>query len=260
MTRLKLIQSTYFKAYKEKQRLTLLTHFNKVKNIKTNPDIFDFYFSSSAVYSSMIEGNLIDFDSYLKYSYSGMNNTGKSYREIEDLKAAYSFAKSKKLTFKNFLSSHKIIVKTIIENSKYKGEIRDKDVYVFSDGKKIYTGASKGIVSSEMIKLFEDIKILLLRKLSIHQIFYYASMLHLILVQIHPFADGNGRVARLLEKWFLAEMLGANAWFIQSEKLYQKRITYYYKNVHIGNDYTTINYDYSLPFLLMLPMALRLKQ
>jgi len=34
----------------------------------------------------MIEGNRIDFDSYLKYSYSGMNNKGKSFKEIEDLK------------------------------------------------------------------------------------------------------------------------------------------------------------------------------
>jgi Fic family protein len=30
---------------------------------------------------------------------------------------------------------------------------------------------------------------------------------------------GNGRTARLLEKWFLAEKLGAKAWFVESETL-----------------------------------------
>ncbi|WP_220392957.1 Fic family protein [Chitinophaga lutea] len=33
-------------------------------------------------------------------------------------------------------------------------------------------------------------------------------MIHLVFVKIHPRADGNGRSARLLEKWFLAVKLG----------------------------------------------------
>lgn len=258
MERLNYISSKYFEKYNTKQPITLVKHFNKVKKIASSEDNFNFYFSNSAVYSSMIEGNIIDFDSYMKYHYSNMNTRGKSFKEIEDLKKAYRFAKGHKLTLSNFYKSHKQLANTIIEDKKYKGIARDKDVYVFSNGKKIYTGASKEIVAHEMERLFADIEILLARELTINQIFYYASMLHLIMVQIHPFADGNGRSSRLLEKWFLAEKLGDNAWFIQSEKLYQKRIKSYYKNVHLGNDYTTIDYDYSIPFLLMLPMALRL--
>lgn len=258
MERLKFISSKYFDKYNEKQPITLIKHFNKIKSIGQNKDNFNFYFSNSAVYSSMIEGNIIDFDSYMKFSYSGMNNKGKSFKEIEDLKMAYSFAKEHKLNFANFLKCHKILSNTIVEDKKYKGSIRDKDVYVFANGKKIFTGASKEIVTSEMIKLFDDIEILISRELTINQIFYYASMLHLILVQIHPFADGNGRCSRLIEKWFLSEKLGVNAWFIQSERLYQKRIVSYYKNGHLGDNYYNISYDYSIPFLLMLPMALRL--
>jgi Fic family protein len=84
-------------------------------------------------------------------------------------------------------------------------------------------------------------------------------MIHLCFVKIHPFADGNGRTARLLEKWFLASHLGTKAWYIASEKLYQTRLKSYYKNVDIGKTYESLNYDLSIPFLLMLPMALRIK-
>lgn len=260
MEKLNYIHSKYFDKYNEKQPLTLLKHFNKIKDINSNSENFNFYFSNSAVYSSMIEGNIIDFDSYLKYSYSGMNNNGKSFKEIEDLKNAYQFAKSHKLSIDNFLKAHEILSKTIISDNKYKGKIRDKDVFVFKGGQKIYTGASKEIVNTEMKKLFIDISILLSRDLSISEVFYFASMLHLIIVQIHPFADGNGRSSRLIEKWFLSEKLGLKAWFIQSEKLYQKRIISYYNNVNIGNNYNNIDYDYSIPFLLMLPISLRLRQ
>ena len=85
-----------------------------------------------------------------------------------------------------------------------------------------------------------------------------ASMIHVGFVKIHPFADGNGRSARLIEKWFLAEKLGHKAWFIQSERLYQKRLKAYYKNGDLGETYDKLNYDLCIPFLLMLPMTLRL--
>ena len=258
MEKLKFISCKNFVVYNERQPITLTKHFNKIKSIGQSEENFNFYFSNSAVYSSMIEGNIIDFDSYMKFSYSGMNNNGKSFREIEDLKMAYSYAKEHQLNFSNFLKCHEILSSTIIEDKNYRGSIRDKDVYVFANGKKIFTGASKEIVHDEMTKLFDDIDLLLSTELTINQVFYFASMLHLIMVQIHPFADGNGRCSRLIEKWFLSEKLGVNAWFIQSERLYQKRISSYYKNVHLGDHYDTINYDYSMPFLLMLPMALRL--
>jgi Fic family protein len=40
-----------------------------------------------------------------------------------------------------------------------------------------------------MKKLFLDIKILLEKKLSLEEIFYYASLIHLKFVHIHPFSD-----------------------------------------------------------------------
>lgn len=255
-----LLKSSYLDFYKKKQPITLVKHFNKVKETPFNEDSFSYSLSMASVYSSMIEGNNIDFDSYLKYSTSGMNTKSKSFKEIEDLINAYQYANKSDLNINSFLKAHSVLSKTLISESKYRGKIRDKAVYIFGAGVKVYTGAAPEIVTNEMKSLFSDIDILLKRELSISDVFYFAAMIHLVLAKIHPFADGNGRSARLLEKWFLAQKLGVKAWFIQSEKLYQTRIKSYYKNIDIGIDYTNNNYDLCIPFLLMLPMALKIKK
>jgi len=257
--RTKLIKSSYLELYKVKQPITISKHLGKVKPVDTDRFSFGYSISAAAVHSSMIEGNPIDFDSYLKFSESGMNTKSKSYKEIQDLIKAYDYATKHDLTYSNFLKAHKFLSETNISEQKYKGKLRDKDVFVYASGKKIYTGTGIDRLEGEMNTFFEDIHILLERNLSLTETFYFASMIHLVFVQIHPFADGNGRSARLLEKWFLSEKIGERAWFIKSEILYQKRIKSYYKNVNIGNNYLKINYDLCLPFLFMLPMALRIK-
>lgn len=258
MVQLRLIQTKYLSFYIKALPITLLEHFNKVKAHTFVNGELEYSLARSSVYSSMIEGNNIDFDSYLKYSTSGMNTKNKSFQEIEDLKDAYEFASKHVPNQNNILNAHSILSQILLEKE-YRGTIRDKNVYIFNGGVKVYTGASLEKVNSEMQKLFKDIDILRKRELSITEVFYYASMIHLVLAKIHPFADGNGRISRLVEKWFLASKLGNGAWFIQSEKLYQQLIKSYYKNVDIGKTYNTINFGLSIPFMKMLPMALRLK-
>lgn len=255
-----LVKSTYLDFYKKKQPISLVKHFNKLKEIRFEKDTFGYSASMASVFSSMIEGNTIDFDSYLKYNSDGFNTKSKFYLEIQDLIKAYEFANKSGLNFSNMLKAHTILSKTIIDDPKYRGQIRDRNVSVWGSGVKVYSGASPKIVEDETIKLFNDIEILKNREMSISETFYFASMLHLVFAKIHPFGDGNGRSARLIEKWFLSEKLGHNAWFIQSERLYQTRIKSYYKNIDIGSDYSNINYDLSIPFLLMLPMALTIKK
>lgn len=258
--RTQLVKSTYLAEYKKRQPITISRHFNKIKDQIFNNDTFAFSASMASVYSSMIEGNFIDFDTYLKYSTTGMNTKSKSFREIEDLISAYEFARKSELNFRNLLKAHAILSGTIISDAVYRGKIRDREVFIYGGGVKLYTGAPTSIVVEETKKLFSDISILKQRTLTISEVFYFASMIHLVFVKIHPFADGNGRSARLLEKWFLSKNLGHNAWFISSEKLYQTRLKSYYKNLDIGSNYANVNYEGSIPFLLMLPMALTLKK
>lgn len=72
--------------------------------------------------------------------------------------------------------------------------------------------------------------------------------------------DGNGRAGRLLEKWFLSAQIGEVAWTIKSEEHYAKNRSTYYQNIHIGIDYYHLDFDKSLPFLLILPQALLSEQ
>ena len=125
--------------------------------------------------------------------------------------------------------------------------------------KVVYTAAATEIVPREMAKLVHDMRMLVERELNPDEVFYYASMIHLVLVSIHPFADGNGRMARLAEKWFLHEKLGDVAWKVQSERLYFERRQSYYANLGFRTSYSDLDYSLAIPFLKMLPMALNLK-
>jgi Fic family protein len=110
-----------------------------------------------------------------------------------------------------------------------------------------------------MEKFYADIDLLKGMQMNTDEVFFFAAMIHLVFVKVHPFNDGNGRTARLLEKWFIAEKLGDKAWFIQSEKNYYQQHQLYYNNLRaLGLEYQDLNYAKALPFLLMLPGALSL--
>jgi Fic family protein len=117
--------------------------------------------------------------------------------------------------------------------------------------------AAPDVARGEMKKLYADIKTLLAAQLNFKEVLFFAAMIHLVFVKIHPFEDGNGRTARLLEKWFLAQKLGGKAWFVQSEKGYYDRHAAYYSNIRkLGLEYDTLDFGQALPFLLMLAEAM----
>ena len=217
---------------------------------------FKFYLANSAVHSSNIEGNTISFDTYLKASEFSLHLKTKEIREIEDLISAYQFARENELTLDNILKVHEILTTSILVK-KERGKIRKVKVGVRSDGRLIYLAVEPEFVKRELIKLLSDISVLLKTKLTTTEIFYYAAIIHLVFVNIHPFVDGNGRATRLIEKWFLAKKLGDNSWFITSEKNYWDNRPTYYKNLQLGVNYYEVKYEMSIPFLTMLPDSLK---
>ena len=253
---LKILKNEYFKKYKTQLKVDVESAFSKLKKKAQTLGDFKFYLANSAVHSSNIEGNTVSFDTYLKASEFYLHIKTKEIKEIEDLIEAYQFARENDLSLETTLKAHQILTQSILLK-KERGKIRKVKVGVRSEGRLIYLAVEPEFIKQELQKLFSDISILLKSKLTTSEIFYYASFIHLVFVNIHPFVDGNGRVTRLLEKWFLAKMLGDNAWCITSEKNYWDNRPTYYKNLQIGVNYYEVKYEKSVPFLLMLPNALR---
>ena len=252
---LKILNRDYFNEYEKKLTVDVETAFATLKETPQSIDDFTFYLANAAVHSSNIEGNTVDFDTYLKSSEFKLHLKTKEIKEIEDLIDAYQFARENELTLDTILRAHEILTPSILIK-KERGKIRKVKVGIRSEGRLIYLAVEPEFIKQELEKLFGDISILLKSKLSTPEIFYYAACIHLVFVNIHPFVDGNGRATRLIEKWFLAKMLGENAWCITSEKNYWNNRSTYYKNLQIGGNYYEVKYEKSIPFLLMLPNAL----
>lgn len=220
---------------------------------------FSYLTKASAVYSSNIEGNSVDLNSFMNYQINKDKfKTGKEIEEIEDLIQSYEFAQGRKLNEGNVLKCHEMLSQTLLIDSK-RGNYRLEPVGVFGKSGLVYLAVEAERVREEMKLLFEDVEELISADLDESEVFYFASMLHLRFAHIHPFRDGNGRVARLIEKWFIAENLGRKFWKIPSEKYYKDKQARYYEALHLGVNFYELNYDDCLDFLEMLPECLREK-
>ncbi|MBK9109727.1 MAG: Fic family protein [Saprospiraceae bacterium] len=256
-----ILSTELYEQYCENITTSFLEKYKSLEDSELSISTFSFYTSVSAVYSSKIEGEHIELDSYIKHKRFGIEFIPDYTLKIDDLYNAYQFAKTAKCNSENIFLAHKILTKNILPEIR-QGKIRTGNMYVTAqDGRIEYVAASPFQVTTELNKLFADLEILLNTELNIQEVFFFASMLHLVFVKIHPFDDGNGRCSRLFEKWFLAEKLGQQAWLIQSEKNYYSNHRNYYKNISlIGLEYETLDYMNALPFLLMLPQSLNINE
>lgn len=249
----KILTYTLLDDYTRAVKKSPLDKISKIEKANTPVDYFQFYKSVSSVYSSKIEGEDIDFDSFFKHKFLRIKFKPDYTRKADDLYAAYDFTEHHRLTFENVQKVHSILSRNLLLKSQ-QGMIRSNPMFVINSGDKIeYVAADPKIVKSELEKLFFDVDLLLKSDLNPYEVFYYAALLHLVFVKIHPFQDGNGRTARLIEKWFLLEKLGQKAAPpVQLEKNYFKKIKDYYANIRkIGIEYEDLDYSKSLDFLLM---------
>ncbi len=257
---LNIIPTDLLEQYVSTLNISLKQDFENLNDSELSIDTFSFYTSVSAVFSSKIEGEHIELDSFIKHKRFGIEYQPDYTRKIDDLYEAYLFAQKNTLTPKKVALAHSQITKHILKKSK-QGKVRVTNMFVITkEGKIEYVAATLEKVKSEMERLYNDLEILVKADLSFSETLFYASMIHLVFVKIHPFDDGNGRTARLLEKWFIAQKLGNNAWFVQSERNYYDNHQTYYNNIRcLGLDYEELNYNEAMPFLQMLSNAINYK-
>jgi Fic family protein len=253
MTRkLKIISNTLLKTFKDEVNFDLNTSLLQCANEVLPFDYFDYHNSVSSVYSSMTEGEPIEADSYLKHKFLKVKYEPDYTKRTDDLNAAYAFMQEKKLNAKNALKAHKLLSKNLLLKSQ-RGRIRINPMFVLDEKDRIeYVACSPNEVLQEWEKLFKDIKKLLKADLEIEEVFYYAAFVHLVFLKIHPMSDGNGRTARLIEKWFLKEKLGKMAHAVNLEKNYYHNKPNYYRNIRkVGLEYESLEYGNALDFLTM---------
>lgn len=255
--KLQIIPTDLLEDYKAQVGDSIQLNFESLQDSELSMDTFSFYTSVSAVFSSKIEGENIELDSYVKHKRLGAHFLPDYTRKIDDLYDAYIFAQGSILNANNIAQAHVLLTGHLLQKEQ-QGNIRTGNMYVMSnDGKIEYVAALPNKVKTEMQKFYADLEWLLGAELDFKQVLFFAAMIHLVFVKIHPFEDGNGRTARLLEKWFLAQKLGSKAWFIQSERnCYNEHQTYYTNIRHLGLEYEDLDYTRALPFLLMLPQSI----
>ncbi|MDP3758702.1 MAG: Fic family protein [Candidatus Daviesbacteria bacterium] len=155
--------------------------------------------------STSIEGNkLAEFEVGKVLEGKTVRASQKDILEVENyyqaLKMLDGLSKSKSpITFDEIMCLHKKTIEGLVEKDK-SGKLRPSDIYVLDDlgdGREMlrFKAPDASQVRKLVVDLLEWIKAS--KKSSVHPIIR-AGILHLQFVTIHPFTDGNGRVARLL--------------------------------------------------------------
>lgn len=223
-----ILPAELLKAYLKQVKDDVQANFELLQDSELSTGNFSFYTSISAVFSSKIEGEQIELDSFIKHKKLHVKFLPDYTQKIDDLYEAYQFAKQNALNQQNVEHAHTLLTKHILQK-----DSRGRNRNVICLWK----------VQTEIEKLYRDIDLLLNTKLSFAETLFFAALIHLVFVKIHPFEDGNGRTARLLEKWFLAQKLGDKAWYMQSEKYYYDHHQLYYANIRLmGLEYDELDY------------------
>lgn len=256
-----LLASTYLPEYLAQLKVPLAERITALTEERNGgaTELLNLY--ESAVASSQIEGSKVTLDLFKRTMEAvGSGPKPRDVQEVADLVSAYRFAQKNPLNTANLLEAHRIASELLV-NANDRGAWRSKGVKVGNTITTVYMAPHQSLVPSLMEPLMAQTGTLLDQKLTIEEAFYFAALLHLVFVKVHPFIDGNGRTGRLLEKWFLARHIGSIAWSIRSERYLIRNLDDYYDTLAaVGPDWGSLQWHRCVPFLLLLPQALAMKR
>ena len=186
-------------------------------------------FARSVHSSTWIEGNLLSLDQVRMIS-EGQDILVEQKQKLEVTNCLEAMRwvmknKAKPVTESGLLEVHGRMIKGLLANERI-GKYRTVQNYIVDARKKvIFTPPASSKVQARMGELF-----MWLKKEDSHPIVRSAIFHHKFLT-IHPFVDGNGRVARVISQWLLWEKgfdplctLGLDDFFAQNRARYYDMI------------------------------------
>lgn len=115
---LQILHADLLDDYKTHVPENLQVAFASLHDAELSTPSFSFYTSVASVYSSKIEGEEVELDSYIKHKRFGEAFLPDYTRKIDDLYAAYTFAKTAELTKENIAHAHKLLSRHIVAKNR----------------------------------------------------------------------------------------------------------------------------------------------
>ena len=97
----KILSTQLLDQFTKAVKISPLVQLDNMKKLEMPVDYFQFYKSVSSVYSSKIEGEDIEFDSFFKHKFLKVPFQPDYTRKTDDLYAAYDFIDNHRLTLEN---------------------------------------------------------------------------------------------------------------------------------------------------------------
>lgn len=194
--------------------------------------------------STSIEGNVLN--RYEVEKIIAGKKVDAPRRDIFEIKnyqeAMYYVSKfvreKRKITIKTILEIHRLVTKNTIEKEKCGHFRKGKSYVVTRRGKKIIKISYTGPEAKQVQELVKDL-VNWLEKAKKENIcpIIAAAMAHAEIAAIHPFADGNGRTARILATLILYQRGYDFRKLFALEDYYNQNRPAYYKAIHLGKTY-----------------------
>lgn len=170
---------------------------------------------------------------------------------VNNMKALNKVYSGWQLTEKNLRGLWEEIVDGVCENERLKGELyRNGEVYISSYDRIVHTPAQAAEIKEYMDSLFGFLEF------GKEEPIIKAILLHFYFVYIHPYCDGNGRTARILQNYYLFVSGYSGVKRIRISQAINLHLGAYYKALEqverpvVQNQKVTLNLTVFLEYML----------